>query len=184
MTLVVDAPDRYEAERRYILDVVLSDWLGLDWRLNVEPRADVRIRLDGAAPGPAVVLPDVLFATPAEEWLRPSSLPSEPLGVAPVDGTGLPVLFGSPDATRTPVTHGPDEIRVAVDVFGTAFFMLSRYEEAVVEERDAFGRFPAASSLAARASCAGPSSTRASSSCGARSRTPGPDCGGASARTA
>jgi hypothetical protein len=151
MTLVVDAPDRYEAERRYILDVVLSDWLGLDWRLNLEPRADVRIRMDGAAPGPAVVLPDVLFATPAEEWLRPSSLPSEPLAVAPVDGTGLPILFGSPDATRTAVTRGPDEIRLELDVFGTAFFMLSRYEEAVVEERDGFGRFPAASALATRA---------------------------------
>ena len=43
MTLVVEAPPAYEPERRYVLDVVLGDWLGLDWRLEVSDRSDVRI---------------------------------------------------------------------------------------------------------------------------------------------
>ena len=76
-------------------------------------------------------LPDVLFATRREDWLTPRSLPS----VRTVEG--LPVLYGSPQAE--------------VDVFGSAFFMLTRYEELVIADRDRYGRFPAASSIASRA---------------------------------
>jgi hypothetical protein len=160
MTLVVEAPDRYEAERRYILDVILSDWLSLDWRLEVGDRSDVRIRADGDASGRSVVLPDVLFATAPDDWLAAASLPSEPLHVAAVDGASsaalragerLPVLFGARPAPPALLSHTAEGSRVEVDVFGAAFFMLTRYEEVVVADRDEFGRFAAASSLAARA---------------------------------
>ena len=39
MTVLVEAPRSYEPERRYILEVVLSDWLGLDWRLPLRSGA-------------------------------------------------------------------------------------------------------------------------------------------------
>lgn len=131
MTLLVEAPAGYEPERRYILQVVLSDWLGLDWQLRSADRGDVRIALAEEPDGRCVVLPDVLFATRREDWLTPGSLPS----VRRVEG--LPVLYGSPQAE--------------VDVFGSAFFMLTRYEELVIADRDRYGRFPAASSIASRA---------------------------------
>ena len=35
-------------------------------------------------------------------------------------------------------------------MFGSAFFMLTRYEELVVADRDQYGRFPAAASVAGR----------------------------------
>jgi hypothetical protein len=135
MTLVVQAPAAYEPERRYILDVVLSDWLGLQWDLRTGDRADTRIALAENPDGPSVVLPDVLFATAPDAWLTADSLPS----VSRVDG--LPVLYGAPS---------DDGAQLAVDVFGSAFFMLTRYEELAVSDRDAYGRFPAASSVAAR----------------------------------
>jgi hypothetical protein len=128
---LVEAPAGYEPERRYILQVVLSDWLGLDWQLRSADRGDVRIALAEEPDGRCVVLPDVLFATRREDWLTPGSLPS----VRRVEG--LPVLYGSPQAE--------------VDVFGSAFFMLTRYEELVIADRDRYGRFPAASSIASRA---------------------------------
>jgi hypothetical protein len=131
VTLLVEAPAGYEPERRYILQVVLSDWLGLDWQLRSADRGDVRIALAEEPDGRCVVLPDVLFATRREDWLTPGSLPS----VRRVEG--LPVLYGSPQAE--------------VDVFGSAFFMLTRYEELVIADRDRYGRFPAASSIASRA---------------------------------
>ena len=43
MTLVIDAPASYEPERRYILDVVLTGWLGLDYELRLQDRTDVRL---------------------------------------------------------------------------------------------------------------------------------------------
>ena len=72
--------------------------------------------------GRSVVLPDVLFATPREDWLTARSLPSVRMA------EGLPVLYGS----------AQDE----VDVFGSAFFMLTRYEELVVADRDRLRALP------------------------------------------
>jgi hypothetical protein len=123
VTLLVEAPPGYEAERRYVLDVVLADWLGLGYELRTADRDDVRIALAEAPEGAAVTLPDVLFATPPDEWLTEASLPS--LGA------------------------------LENDVLGTAFFMLTRYEELVVAERDQYGRFPAAASAASREGCLG-----------------------------
>jgi hypothetical protein len=137
VTLLVEAPAAYEPERRYILEVVMGDWLGLDWELLMVDRDRVRIGLAEEPDGPAVLVPDVLFATPPGDWLTVASLPT----VRP--GHGLPTLYGS-----RPAQPGPEELEV--DVFGSAFFMLTRYEELVVDQRDAFGRFPAAASVAAR----------------------------------
>src|SRR5690606_35314625 len=64
----------------------------------------------------------------------------------------LPVLFsaatpsGGPTGAARPC--GVDE--VGLDVFGTAFFLLSRYEEWVAEARDEHDRFPYADLLAER----------------------------------
>jgi hypothetical protein len=43
MTLVVRAPCRYAAERRYVYDVVLTERLGLRWRFEEHEHPDVRI---------------------------------------------------------------------------------------------------------------------------------------------
>jgi peptidoglycan/xylan/chitin deacetylase (PgdA/CDA1 family) len=118
VTLLVEAPAGYETERRYILDVVLADWLGLDWELRTADRTDVRIALAEDLDGEVVTLRDVLFATPPDEWLTEASLPTASA--------------------------------LEDDVLGGAFFMLTRYEELVVADRDQYGRFPAASSVAGR----------------------------------
>ena len=141
VTLVVEAPASYEPERRYVLDVVLGDWLGLDWRLEPVARSDVRLTVDGA--DGCVVLPDVLFATPRAEWLTPTSLPRRPLRRC----EGVPVIYGA-EAADELVRAVDDALVLAVDVLGSCFFMLTRLEERVVASRDAQGRFPADASLA------------------------------------
>jgi hypothetical protein len=143
MTLLVEAPAAREPERRYILDVVLGDWLGLAWELRTADRADVRLSVAGDGDGDderAVLVPDVLLATRPQDWLTEASLPAVRWA------GGLPVLYGSgPDAPAAAPA------RLEVDVFGSAFFMLTRYEELVLRERDRYGRFPAAASVAGRA---------------------------------
>jgi hypothetical protein len=137
MTLVVETPPGYEPERRYILDVVLGDWLGLDWELRTAARRDVRIAPAGEPEERSVRMPDVLFATPREDWLTAASLPA-------VDrSNGLAILYGA--------TVPPGSGWLAVDVFGSAFFMLTRYEELAIRDRDRYGRFPASASVALRA---------------------------------
>ncbi len=154
MTLLVEAPPALEPERRYILDVVLADWLGLGWRLDVQERRDVRIALDGDDDGRCITLPDVLFATPA--WLEAASMPGASLDWRPVPeiaagplapAQSLPILYG---AGGELIRVEPPAVELGVDVFGGCFFMLSRYEERVVAARDGYGRFPASASIAQR----------------------------------
>ena len=64
MTLLVEAPAAYEPERRYILDVVLGDWLGLECGCAA-PTATTSASPSRTSPtGRCVLVPDVLFATP------------------------------------------------------------------------------------------------------------------------
>ena len=157
MTLEVEAPGSYEAERRYICGEMLGERLGLDWRLRLSERSDVRLGLTGD-PDCGVVVPDVLFATAPAEWLTAAALPTRPLAWREVcadmgdrgalsPGQRLPVLYGA-DAPGPLVVPRSDGVELTVDVFGGSFFMLSRYEELVVPARDRYGRFAAASSIA------------------------------------
>jgi hypothetical protein len=150
MTLIVAAPPTYEPERRYILGVVLSEWLGLNWQLRPEERSDVRVTLAGDAGSRYVSFPEGLFATDAGAWLTAPSLPPSPLSWREMEGRRLPVLY-APGPLPSPVVCEDDGgIRVGIDVLGSIFFMLTRYEEVVVGARDAYGRFPASSSVAHR----------------------------------
>lgn len=148
MTLIVEAPPTYEPERRYVLGVVLSDRLGLDWELRPAARRDVRVTLAGDPGSRQLLLADRLFAVDPDAWLTERSLPPSPLPWVDIRGRRLPVLFGSDAAP--PVTEAGDAVTVGIDVLGSAFFMLTRYEEVAVAARDRYGRFAAASSLAHR----------------------------------
>jgi uncharacterized protein DUF7033 len=155
MTLLVQAPQGYEPERRYIADVVFAEWLGLDCRVALEERRDVRITLAGDPDGRSVTMPDGLFATPSEAWLTPASLPRSPLSWRRVDDSTpaeqrLPVLYGATGPVAPLGRAEADAVIVDVDVLGSCFYALSRYEEYVVPTRDAYGRFPAAASLGQR----------------------------------
>jgi hypothetical protein len=150
MTLIVAAPPTYEPERRYILGVVLAEWLGLDWDLRPEERSDVRVTLAGEDGSRHLSLPEGLFATDPAAWLTEASLPPSPLPWREIEGRRLPVLYGPRPVPATMVSAEDDAVRVGVDVLGSAFFMLTRYEEVVVGARDVYGRFPATSSVAYR----------------------------------
>lgn len=70
---------------------------------------------------------------------------------APIDSKVPPALFHVGSEDTTPVLQSKDDtnsIRFNVDLVATTFFMLSRWEETVIAERDRHGRFPAHASLA------------------------------------
>jgi hypothetical protein len=75
---------------------------------------------------------------------------------APVHGVGRPRESVTPsvviDGQSRTCEGGPqgDRIDLPLDIFGSAFFMLTRYEEAVLPDRDDHDRFPATASLAHR----------------------------------
>jgi hypothetical protein len=80
-------------------------------------------------------------ALPLERW----DLSGE--GIEGLVEPVLPVLFGAPGLR----VDAAGDAHLALDVFGSAFFMLSRCEEVNAAERDGHDRFPASASVAGRA---------------------------------
>ncbi|MGO9249762.1 MAG: hypothetical protein ACLP7W_14445 [Solirubrobacteraceae bacterium] len=84
--LLVRHSATYPAERAYILDVVLREFMGLGWEARVEERADVEITMSQASDDARLVMADRLFATPEPLWLTEESLPERPLACWNLDG--------------------------------------------------------------------------------------------------
>jgi hypothetical protein len=155
MTLTVQVPrDGCWQERAFIIEVLLRDRLGLDIRLEQAEVADTAIIGEG---GLRLTMPDCFFPKAAEDWLGLATLPRRPLQSRPMGpgelpglprGGTLPVIFGGEPDEGALVRMWPRGSYLALDVFGSAFFMLSRYEEAVQPQRDWADRFPSGASLA------------------------------------
>ena len=156
VSLVVTHPPGREKERQYACDVVLRDWLGLDSRTEVAERRDVRITVADDPEGRALHLPDVFFPRAAAAWLTPASLPAEPAGAWPAVcathalQSPVPILFGEPGHEGGPGDLQNGQIRLPIDIFGSVFFLLSRYEEVVSEARDHRDRFAGTGSFSHR----------------------------------
>ncbi|WP_163575253.1 polysaccharide deacetylase family protein [Halomonas faecis] len=153
MPLIVETPDTRIPERDYILGVILGEFLGLEFiRVSVDC-TDVRIT-HSEMPGRELHLPDVLLSTADSRWLMERSLPSQPLVIWDSQEIGLDINVIAPEL---PVIYGDDKpqanlekgcVRIPIDIFGSAFFMLTRYEEVIKNDRDEHDRFPAWASLA------------------------------------
>lgn len=154
--ILVSAPACCEPERRYILGVVLSGWLGLEWSLRIDDRADVTLTMVGDTAERRVTLPDVFFRGAAEDWLGPASLPRLPLALVDARATEwgsvpagpVPVLFGTGRGDEPIGTQTAAGVDLRFDVFGSAFFLITRYEEATRRAADAHARFPDAATVA------------------------------------
>ncbi|WP_322629719.1 polysaccharide deacetylase family protein [Halothiobacillus sp.] len=150
--LLIETPDTRAAEREYVLGVVLGEFLGLRWRRISSERGDVRVTLDGMEG--ELRLPDVLLSRPESDWLKPASMPRQPLArwrlskdqfEAKTVSDDLPIIYGD---SAPSLRKEANSLRLPIDIFGSAFFMLSRYEEMVTPDRDEQDRFPAWASLA------------------------------------
>jgi hypothetical protein len=153
---LVKHPPGYSRERAYILDVMLNEFLGISFESREEPRSDVSISLAHDTDGSELRIAETLFQTRPEDWLRPSSLPVQPLPVwripvtlrdsIEVDMENVPVLY--PGKKEKPIyVENPDgKTWLGFDIFGSAFFMLARYEEHCADRHDNHGRFSAVQS--------------------------------------
>ncbi|EJF1758313.1 hypothetical protein HPY06_12550 [Vibrio cholerae] len=149
-TLNVYIPDYCVSELRYSLDILLGDFLGLTFQTEVTASESITITQSDS--GKELILDSSFFQNASSAWLKPQSMPQLPLQfwtpsddgiVATLVESSLPVLYGKPGIIKT-----DKSLRLQVDIFGTAFFMLSRYEELITTERDQHQRFPATASIA------------------------------------
>lgn len=142
----VEIPTDNSNERSYILDVLLNEFLGLEYELVLnENIGDWRISLES---GKTLIVEDHFFSRFPERksYLCRAAIPAyvdyAKSDLAP-EGN-LPVIYGGSAA----ITRKADELICTIDIFASSFYMLTRWEEYVIQERDAHERFPANESLA------------------------------------
>ena len=139
--------------------MIFDDWLGIPCELSHCVQEGLVLSLLNQTG--TLHLPDTFFAQmsgSSEAWLSKTSLPSA--NISNWDSRQLsldilltnpviPVLFGTKEA-RLKKNNGSHDSRIdlPIDIFGSAFFMLSRYEEVVLSERDTHDRFPGSASIA------------------------------------
>lgn len=137
-------PAGWLPERRWIADVILNEFLGLEYEIEINQSGEA-VHVD--ADGKTLTLSDAFFANDktseftTQNWhVVESGL--EECFCAP----SLPILFGGPGFA----IDSKGNAALSLDIFGSAFFMLARYEELTRSDRDNYDRFPAEASLAAR----------------------------------
>ncbi len=151
--LKVLIPNNCQNEQSYALDVLLGDFLGLAFEVQTyhgdvieitSPDYDGKLTLDVS-----------FFYKANQAWLKRESMPALPLAnwTPAEDGieanlieSCVPVLYGKPGLVKN-----ENHIHCNLDIFGSAFFMLSRYEELITKDRDNHDRFPATASVAYKA---------------------------------
>lgn len=151
MTIELHIPSRCKNEILWIANVLFDEFLGIDYSI-VETESEFFL-LESA--GKTLQFPDCFFKQADKAWMQSSSLPKIPLVSWDIDSSGLkvhlmkrevPVLFGKPE-----IEIYNDRICLGIDILGSAFYMLSRYEETVIADRDKHNRFPARASIAFQA---------------------------------
>ncbi|UTY23923.1 DUF7033 domain-containing protein [Treponema denticola] len=150
--LKIQIPNFCVSEIEYACSVVFTEWLGIDYEITTTEQNTIFI----SSGNNTLRLNADFFIKASSDWLGNTSMPALPLEWYNLNGlkntlsnelhvceTELPVLYGVPE-----ITIAENSIDCRIDVLGSIFFMLSRYEEIVVKERDQHNRFSAKSSIA------------------------------------
>ncbi|UTC65429.1 hypothetical protein E4O00_04730 [Treponema sp. OMZ 788] len=150
--LKIKIPNFCTSEIEYTCYVVFTEWLEVEYELT---HSEYKYILISYAEKQIKLNTD-FFIKASSDWLGETSMPIFPLkrydlselkntfsNELHICETEFPVLYGIPEIKFTENT-----IDCGVDILGCIFFMLSRYEEIVVKERDEHNRFSAKSSIA------------------------------------
>jgi peptidoglycan/xylan/chitin deacetylase (PgdA/CDA1 family) len=148
--LKITIPSNLSSQRQYILNVLLTEFLGISFSTETKEINNIQILYENKR----LTIADIFFNNC--HWLQPESMPSLPLkhwnviqDIAEVNLVldYVPVIF----ADKVYFKPKSDGLYLGLDIFGSAFFMLSRYEEAIKPNRDTYNRFPASASIAYKA---------------------------------
>ena len=159
MNLLIKIPNICKNEQVYALDILLGEFLGLNFDVETYEGDFIEITRSGNSGGTShsakLTLDASFFHKAKQDWLQPQSMPSLPLATWTPGDDGIkanlvlpniPVLYGSPG-----LVNNDNHIHLNLDIFGSAFFMLSRYEELIIKNRDNYDRFPSSASVAFKA---------------------------------
>ncbi len=134
-------------ELKYTLHLLLRYLLGLDYELEIAPEEQRSVEITLLGGKRLSIAVDPWLANPkydksqipaSVKWFKKNNN-------AFIPEQDLPILYGEAN-----LAVSPDRIDLNADLLSTTFFMLSRWEEHVVKERDQYGRFPANAALSVK----------------------------------
>tara|TARA_R110001583_G_scaffold58103_1_gene173439 strand:+ start:12394 stop:13689 length:1296 start_codon:yes stop_codon:yes gene_type:complete len=137
-------PNNNTVERKYIIDILLGEFLGLQYSIEYVNSIDYEMILSN---GNKLVVRDAFFNNSLADlsYLQATNIPakvcySHNQFLLEKD---IPIIYGSGK-----LDISENEIICGIDIFASSFFMLTRWEEYVNTTRDEHDRFPALESLA------------------------------------
>ena len=144
--MIIKIPPGFIDERRYLLDFVFNERLGLDFKIELNTNPSYEIQLTN---GNVILFEDHFFSHFEDGlgYLQKKNVPSYITYSENIFTTeeNIPVIFGHPDLTISEDVQ--KTIYCQIDIFSSIFFMLTRWEEYAIKDRDKHGRFPEKLSL-------------------------------------
>ncbi len=146
----------YYQEIRYISQYIFEEVYGFNIEITDSNDKRIEITITSAGNKKKLKLANTLFSAPKNIWLKPDSLPETPLKKISTKNEcfgenqlppELPVIYGEALDNGSFFKIEKDNIQTGLDIFGSAFFMLTRYEELVKKDRDIHDRFPIEAAL-------------------------------------
>lgn len=150
MTVALSLPRERAGALSWVAAFVFGEVLDVKVRIVPTDANQVLLEMDGKQLALASEFP------PGDDvWPTRKDMPRQPLAVwrgailPELKIRDLPILFGAPGLKSS---SDGNRVECNVDVLGSIFFMLSRFEEIATGERDRHDRFPASASLALKES--------------------------------
>ena len=140
--LKIKISNDFVPEKEYVLDFIFRDVLGVEYDLITEDRNDYLIELPN---GRSITLIDYFFRNAESEYIKAENIPEDVKMLSCGEVSEIPVIFGSDQ-----MFINEKSIKCGFDIVATIFFMLSRWEEIAITEKDEHGRFPGKLSLAVK----------------------------------
>ena len=136
-------PNSNIQERKYIINVIFNDFLGLSYKINIGKSDDYEIVLSN---NNKLIIEDSFFSLHNSDlsYLTLKNIPKDILFTENKFTTenNIPVIYGS-----SKLKISGNKIICGIDIFASSFFMLTRWEEYANKKRDEHNRFSAFNSL-------------------------------------
>lgn len=142
--IIIKYPKDNRLERQYILKEIFEQFLGVDAMYEEHNLPQYKIILPNDN---SIIFPDAFFSRYIDDqsYLQQSAIPKKVEFISNqfTSGLSVPVVYGD-----NALVVNADSISCGMDIFASAYFMLTRWEEFVSKEQDQHDRMPAEASLA------------------------------------
>ncbi len=147
MSIDIFIPNNFESEKKWIISTIFNYFWKIQPRMIFGDYENYEVVINGKK----LILKDSFFSSIENNWLDKRTLPKTPLKEFSIQSVQwhfsyffefIPIIYGEDKFINL-----KNNIYIGVDILGSAFFMLSRYEEFMDAKKDEHSRFSSKSSV-------------------------------------